>query len=113
MELKRYSDAGGYEFGEFPVKELNPDAFTSASLAEITVPIGADRPRRVNQKKDRVYVCLAGEIEFVVDETTMHLTEGDVLHIAEGEEYGFHNGGYEPGRLLLIRIPGPATAETT
>jgi mannose-6-phosphate isomerase-like protein (cupin superfamily) len=113
MELKRYTDAGGYEFGALPVKELNPDVFTSASLAEITVPIGADRPRRVNQKKDRVYVCLAGEIEFAVDDETLHLTVGDVLHIAEGEEYGFHNGGYETGKLLLIRVPGPSTPDMT
>jgi hypothetical protein len=38
------------------------------------------------------------------------MTTGDVLHVDKGETYGFHNGGYEEGRLLLIRVPGPATA---
>ena len=48
-----------------------------------------------------------GELEFKVDDEVFHLSPGDVLHIDKGETYGFHNGGYEEGRLLLIRVPGP------
>jgi mannose-6-phosphate isomerase-like protein (cupin superfamily) len=39
------------------------------------------------------------------------LSRGDSIHIGVGEEYGFHNGGYEEGRLLLIRMPGPVKPE--
>ena len=46
----------------------------------------------------------------MMDGETFRMTTGDVLHVDKGETYGFHNGGYEEGRLLLIRVPGPATA---
>jgi mannose-6-phosphate isomerase-like protein (cupin superfamily) len=54
-----------------------------------------------------MYVGLVGDIEFKVDEEIFRLSPGDVLHIDKGETYGFHNGGYVEGRLLLIRVPGP------
>jgi mannose-6-phosphate isomerase-like protein (cupin superfamily) len=108
MELKRYTDAVPFEFGDLQLRELTPDVFGDASFAEIVVPIGADRDPRVSQKDHRIYICFAGEIEFTVDDDTFRMTPGDVLHIASGETYGFHNGGYEPVRLLLIRVPGPS-----
>ena len=55
-----------------------------------------------------MYVGLVGDIEFKVDGEVFRLSPGDVVHIDKGEEYGFHNGGYEEGRLLLIRVPGPS-----
>ena len=108
MELKRYTDAAPFMFGDFELREMTPDAFSAASFAEIVVPIGADRTPRVSEKDHRMYVGLVGDIEFKVDEEILRLTPGDVLHIDKGETYGFHNGGYEEGRLLLIRVPGPA-----
>ena len=65
---------------------------------------------RENAKDHRIYICFRGDIEFTVDGETFRMTTGDVLHVDKGETYGFHNGGYEEGRLLLIRVPGPATA---
>ena len=111
MEIKRYADAAAFEFADFTLRELGPDAVTEASMAEIRLPIGADRPPRISQKQHRIYVSLAGEIEFSVEAQTLRLTPGDTLYIAQGEQYGFHNGGYEEGRLLLIRMPGPALPE--
>ena len=108
MELKRYNDAIPFEFGDLQLRELTPDVFDIASFAEIVIPIGADRERRKSEKDHRIYICFAGEIEFSVDSETFRMTPGDVLHIASGETYGFHNGGYEPVRLLLIRVPGPS-----
>lgn len=108
MELKRYSDATPFVFGDFELRELTPDAYAGSSFAEVVVPIGADRTPRVSEKDHRMYVGLVGDIEFRVDDAVFHLGPGDVLHIDKGEEYGFHNGGYEEGRVLLIRVPGPA-----
>lgn len=111
MEIKRYSDAAAFEFADFTLRELGPESVEEASMAEIFLPIGADRPPRISRKRHRIYVCLAGEIEFMVSEQVVRLTRGDTLYISQGEEYGFHNGGYEDGRLLLIRMPGPALPE--
>ncbi len=111
MELVRHDEAKPFAFAEFTIRELSPKAFDLGSIAEVTVPIGADRPERVNEKTHRVYVCLRGDIEFRVEGETIHLRPGDVLHVATGERYGFHNGGYEEGTLLLVRVPGPALPE--
>lgn len=112
MEFKRYSDAVPFGFGDFELRELTPDAFDIASFAEVVVPIGVDRPSRESIKDHRMYLCLQGDIEFTVGGEVVHLTRGDVLHIDKGETYGFHNGGYEEGRLLLLRVPGPTMPGT-
>ena len=111
MELKRYADQSPFAFGDIELRELTPEAFTLASFAEVVLPIGVDRPSRENAKDHRIYLCIQGDVQFTVDAETMRLTAGDVLHIDKGETYGFHNGGYEEGRLLLIRVPGPALPE--
>lgn len=108
MELKRYSNAAPFRFGDLELRELTPDAFDGASFAEVVIPVGADREPRVSAKDHRMYICFVGEIEFSVDNESFRLKTGDVVHIAEGEMYGFHNGGYQEGRLLLIRVPGPS-----
>jgi mannose-6-phosphate isomerase-like protein (cupin superfamily) len=112
MELKRYADVTPFAFADIELRELTPTAFEGASFAEVVLPIGVDRPSRENAKDHRMYVGLQGDIEFVVDGETFHLTPGDVVHIDKGETYGFHNGGYEIGRLLLIRVPGPELPES-
>lgn len=111
MDLKRYDDAGAFVYADFTLRDLSPDAFDVGSVAEIIVPIGADRTPRRSEKTHRLYVVLAGDIEFRVEGETLRLSRGDSLHVGTGEEYGFHNGGYEEGRLLLIRMPGPVKPE--
>ncbi len=111
MELTRHEDTKPFEFAEFVIRELSPASFEEGSIAEITVPIGADRPARVNQKRHRIYVGIAGDVEFQVGGETVHVRPGDLLRIGEGEEYGFHNGGYEEAKLLLLRMPGPSLPE--
>ena len=111
MELKRYADAAPFEFGDFVVRELSPEVFSIGSVAEIIVPMGAERTSRVSEKTHRMYVVVAGDLEFRVAGETFRAGPGDTIHIASGEEYGFHNGGYEVGRLLLIRVPGPTLPE--
>jgi mannose-6-phosphate isomerase-like protein (cupin superfamily) len=111
MDLKRYEDAGVFTFADFTLRDLSPEAFDLGSVAEIIVPMGADRPSRRNEKTHRLYVVLQGDIEFQVEGETLRLARGDSLHVGTGEVYGFHNGGYEEGRLLLIRIPGPVKPE--
>lgn len=111
VEIKRYADQAPFSFADIELRELTPDAFTDASFAEVVLPIGVERPQRENTKEHRIYVCFRGDIEFTVGDATLRLGQGDVLHIAKGETYGFHNGGYEEGRLLLIRVPGAAPPE--
>ncbi len=55
MELKRYTDAAPFEFGDFTVRELSPDVFSIGSVAEISVPVGAERDSRGSEKNHRMY----------------------------------------------------------
>ncbi|HZD03659.1 MAG TPA: hypothetical protein VE173_02040, partial [Longimicrobiales bacterium] len=65
----------------------------AGSIAEITIPIGVERPARRSQKVDRVYVGLAGQVQFTVEDEIVLLGVGDLIHIAQGEEYTYLNGG--------------------
>ena len=112
MELRRYADQPPFAFGDIELRELTPEAFPIASFAEVVLPIGVERPARENAKDHRIYICLRGDIAFTVDDETFRLGRGDVVHIDKGETYRFHNGGYEEGRMLLIRVPGPTRTDS-
>jgi mannose-6-phosphate isomerase-like protein (cupin superfamily) len=111
MQVSRYGQSSAYQFADLWLRELSPDAMRSGSIAEITLPIGVERPSRRSQKLDRVYVGLEGDVQFTVDGEEVMLGRGDVIHIAEGEEYGYFNGGQVEARLLLFRSPAPSFPE--
>jgi mannose-6-phosphate isomerase-like protein (cupin superfamily) len=48
---------------------------------------------------------VSGEIEFVVGGDHVRVARGDVLVVRSGEQYSYHNGGYEMGRLFLLQVP--------
>jgi mannose-6-phosphate isomerase-like protein (cupin superfamily) len=105
MELKRYADSMSFPFGHLVIRDMTPDSFARLSLAEVEVPIGADNPPFAAADKDKVYVGITGEIEFVVGGDSARVARGDVLVVRSGEHYSYHNGGYEMGRLLLLQVP--------
>jgi mannose-6-phosphate isomerase-like protein (cupin superfamily) len=111
MQLTRYADVVPYQFADLWLRELSPEVMQAGSIAEISLPIGVQRPSRRSQKVDRVYVGLTGEVQFTVEGEGILLGPGDVIHIAEGEEYGFFNGGGEEARMLLFRSPAPSRPE--
>lgn len=111
MQISRYDQAPAYQFADLWLRELSPDAMQAGSIAEIILPIGVERPSRRSLKVDRVYVGLEGEVQFTVEGEEVMLGRGDVIHIAQGEEYGFFNGGQVEARLLLYRSPAPSFPE--
>ncbi len=111
MEIKRYAEAGSFPFGHLVIRDMTPDSFGRLSLAEIEVPIGADNPPFAAAKNDKVYVGITGEVEFVVGDQSVRVGRGDVLVVRRGEQYSYHNGGYEMGRLFLLQVPGDEPAE--
>lgn len=105
MELLRYEDAQTFPFGHLLVRDMTPESFNKLSLAEVEVPIGAENPPFAAADADKVYVGIAGEIEFVIGDETARVKRGDVLVVRSGELYSYHNGGYEMGRLFLLQSP--------
>ncbi|HEX2153934.1 MAG TPA: cupin domain-containing protein [Acidimicrobiia bacterium] len=111
MQITHYEDVSPYQFADLWLRELSPAVMQSGSIAEITLPIGVERPSRRSKKVDRVYVGLDGDVEFTVEGESALLHPGDVIHIAQGEEYGYFNGGQKEARLLLFRSPAPSIPE--
>jgi mannose-6-phosphate isomerase-like protein (cupin superfamily) len=106
VELKRYDDAATIQFGNLMIRDMTPSMFSVATFTEIEVPIGADNPPYAAEATDKVYVGVSGDIEFAVGDETVRVGPGDVLVIHTGESFRYHNGGYAPGRLFLIQVPG-------
>ena len=105
MELRTYDGAAPFPFGNLTVRDLTPETFTRLSMAVVEVPIGAEHPPFAEQRKEKIYVGLQGEVQFTCEGETAQLGVGDVLVFAPGEHYSYHNGGYEPGRLLVLQRP--------
>lgn len=105
MELKRYSEAESFSFGHLTIRDMTPGMFTRATMTEIEVPIGAENPPFAKPANDKIYVGVSGDIEFTVEGKNVRLRRGDVLIIDKGEQYSYHNGGYEMGRLFVIQVP--------
>ena len=102
MELKSYSDEAPFPFGTLTVRDMTPQ------------PIGGEHPPFAEQRKDKIYVGLRGEVLFTCQGETVLVRPGDVLVFDAGEQYSYHNGGYEPGQLLVLQRPGrDRTADLT
>ena len=110
MEIKRYAEAGSFPFGHLVVRDMTPGSFERLSLAEVEVPIGADNPPYAAAKNEKVYVGITGEVEFVVEGDAVRVGRGDVLVVRAGEQYSYHNGGYEMGRLFVLQVPADEVA---
>lgn len=105
MELKKYQAEEPFPFGTLGVRDMTPATFTRLSMAVVEVPIGAEHPPFAEQRKEKIYVGLKGEVQFTCQGETALVGPGDVLVFSPGEQYSYHNGGYEPGRLLVLQRP--------
>lgn len=114
MELKTYSDEAPFPFGTLTVRDMTPKQFVDLSMGVVEVPIGGEHPPFAEQRKEKIYVGLRGEVQFTCGDRTALVRPGDVLVFDAGEQYSYHNGGYEPGQLLVLQRPGPdRTADLT
>jgi mannose-6-phosphate isomerase-like protein (cupin superfamily) len=105
VELKNYKDEAPFPFGTLTIKDMTPETFTQLSMAVVDVPIGAEHPPFAEHRKEKIYVGLKGSVQFTCDGETALVGPGDVLVFNGGEKYSYHNGGYEPGQLLVLQRP--------
>lgn len=106
MEFKSYEEQVSFPFGTLTVRDMTPGSFTELSMGVVEVPIGGEHPPFAEQRKDKTYVGLRGVVQFTSAGRTTLVHPGDVLVFDGGEQYSYHNGGYEPARLLVIQRPG-------
>lgn len=107
MELTTHKEADSFDFGHLTIRDLTPSRLQAVTLAEVEVPIGAENPPFAATGNDKVYVCIEGDVEFVIEAEPVRLAAGDSLLVDAGEHYSYHNGGYQPARLLLVQLPHP------
>jgi quercetin dioxygenase-like cupin family protein len=106
VEFKSYEEQGPFPFGTLSVRDMTPGSFTELSMGVVEVPIGGEHPPFAEQRKEKVYVGLRGVVQFTSAGETALVHPGDVLVFEGGELYSYHNGGYEPARLLVMQRPG-------
>lgn len=105
MELKTHDSEAPFPFGTLSVRDMTPDSFSELSMGLVEVPIGGEHPPFAEQRKEKIYVGLKGQVEFTCEGEIARVGPGDILVFAGGESYSYHNGGYEPGQLLVLQRP--------
>lgn len=106
MEYKSYEAQPGFPFGTLSVRDMTPEMFTGLSIGVVEVPIGGEHPPFAEQRMEKIYVGLRGDVQFTRQAEVVLLSPGDVLVFDGGEQYSYHNGGYEPARMLVLQRPG-------
>ncbi len=112
MELKKLSAEAPFPFGTLTVRDMTPETFTQLAMGMVEVPIGGEHPPFAEQRKEKIYVGLHGEVQFTCEGETALVGPGDVLVFKGGEKYSYHNGGYEPGQLLVLQRPNRDRSES-
>jgi mannose-6-phosphate isomerase-like protein (cupin superfamily) len=105
VELKNYREETPFPFGTLNVRNMTPQTFTELSIGLVEVPIGGEHPPFAERRNEKIYIGMRGEVLFTCEGETALVTPGDVLVFEGGEQYSYHNGGYEPGRLLVLQRP--------
>ena len=105
MTHTRYTAIAPFRFESLLIRELTPDGSSSASVAEVTVPSGTGHRRARSAKCDKLYICLAGEILFRLDDRELRLLPNDVLSIRSNDWFAYANDSAAEARLLLVHVP--------
>jgi mannose-6-phosphate isomerase-like protein (cupin superfamily) len=80
------------------------------ALAEQEIRPGNGAPPHIHHNEDESFYILEGEFSAVVDGVEKRLTKGDFIHIPRGSVRSFTNCGRANGRLLILHVPGSASA---
>ncbi len=105
MELKKLSSEDPFPFGTLTVRDMTPETFTRLSMGVVEVPIGGEHPPFAEERKEKIYVGMRGVVQFTCGDETALVGPGDVLVFTGGEQFTYHNGGYEPAQLLVLQRP--------
>lgn len=82
-----------------------PDA--AFSLIEWTIPPGAPAPPlHVHRRGSETFYVLEGELQFPLDDTTVHAGPGACLHVPPGTTHTLSNAGEQTARALEFFVPG-------
>jgi quercetin dioxygenase-like cupin family protein len=87
-------------------KATSEDTGGAYSLTEEAWPPEVGPPPHIHHTQDETFYVLAGEMEFVVEGTTIMATAGSLVHIPKGVLRAYKNAGTEPARAIVMFAPG-------
>ena len=93
-----------------PMRFIMTAAHTGGAYAisEVDTQPGGGAPPHIHHREDEAFYVLEGTFEVTVDGTTHQLETGDFAHAPRGAVRAFTNVTDQPGRLLILHIPGAA-----
>ena len=117
MTIKsKYSDVQSYVTKDGSViRELmhpNIDPSLRQSLAEATVPVGAETLLHRHMKSDEIYHVLEGDGRMSMDDGDFDVTGGDTVYIPSGTSHKIVNTGSIPLRIFCFCCPAYAHEDT-
>ena len=105
MSCTMYKNIKPFDFRGLQIRELTQEKLSSASIAEIEVPVYGKHPTARSIKSDKLYLCIGGSVTFNCDNRKIKLTPKDVLVIPKGEWFSYQNKGISTARLILVHVP--------
>ena len=99
----RHDDIEPFDFGGLKIREVTRSE--RCSLAEIDVPPGVDHSRARSKVSEKIYVCLSGRVQFIVDERPIEIGPRESLEIPTGTWFEYRNTQSDPARMLLVHVP--------
>lgn len=90
---------------DLDIYDYTAEAKTSSSLATVRMPPGGQHGEAWSRRSDKYYYVLAGTVQFVVNDSTAELGEGDCCIVYMGEHFSYKNNTSEPATLLLLHTP--------
>jgi mannose-6-phosphate isomerase-like protein (cupin superfamily) len=94
--------------GDSQVRFLFTQADTcgACALLELTMQPGSSVARHVHSREDEVFIVQTGCYRFQLGEEHVEAGPQAVIYAARGVPHSFHVSGEEPGRMLVLTMPG-------
>lgn len=86
------------------------DSGGTYAICEQIVRPGNGAPPHIHHNEEEAFFILEGKFDILIGSETKRLAQGDFMHVARGHVRGFTNVGDADGRLLILHVPGSASA---
>lgn len=99
------------EFGGLEIRDYTVELDGTSSIAEVTVPAGAQHKQAMSKRSDKYYYVIDGTLSFIVADKVVELSTGDVCIIRRGERFSYENTSRVAAKILLVHTPSFNLAE--
>lgn len=80
------------------------------ALSEQTVRPDNGAPPHIHHNEEEAFYILEGTFSVTINDEATRLNAGDFMHVPRGAVRSFTNVGRTDGRILILHVPGSASA---